>query len=82
MNYTNETIQKLILERDAIVEKYNRQIQDEINKEKAKYKFSWKRFGFLLLLVVGIPLMYELNKMIFPPDSIFIWEFYERIFTK
>lgn len=76
MGYTNEKIKKLIEERDSIIYKFNKEINDEIQKEKAKYKFSWKRFslmiGTLLLMIVGI----KINEQLFPKTSIWSWEYY------
>lgn len=76
MEYTNDKIKQLIEERNAIIDKYNREIQNEINKEKAKYKFSWKRFLLMIGVVVFMIVAIELNKKIFPKTSIWSWEFY------
>jgi hypothetical protein len=76
MEYTNEKIKQLLAERDAIVEKYNREIQSEVNKEKARYKFSWKRFLLMIGAVVFMVVAFELNKKIFPITSIWSWEYY------
>lgn len=76
MGYTNDKIKKLIAEKKAIVERYDREIQNEIDKEKARYKFSWKRF---LLMIAAIALMvtfFELNKRLFPKTSIWSWDYY------
>jgi hypothetical protein len=44
MEYKNDKIKQLLAERNAIIEKYNLEIKNEIAKEKAKYKFNWKLF--------------------------------------
>ena len=76
MKYTNNKIEQLIAERNAAIEKYNREIQNEIDKEKAKYKFSWKRFlimiGTVVLMLIGV----EAKKKIFPKTSIWSWGYY------
>ena len=44
MEYKNDKIKQLLAERNAIIEKYNFEIKNEIAKEKAEYKFNWKLF--------------------------------------
>lgn len=72
--YTNDRIKELINQRNEL----NRQIASEVEKEKAKYKFSWKRF----LLMVGLFVLFitaiELNKKLFPKTSIWSWEYYKK----
>jgi len=76
MKYTNNRIKQLIAERNTIIEKYNREIQNEIDKEKSNYKFSWKRFSLMILAVVFLIVAFEVNKKIFPKTSIWSWEYY------
>lgn len=76
MEYTNDKIKQLIKERDNAIERYDDEIQKEIEKEKAKYKFSWKRF---LLVVGGIVIIisaFYFNKKTFPQTSIWSWDYY------
>ena len=77
MEYTNDKIKQLLLERNITIEKYNREIQNEIDKEKAKYKFSWKRFLLMIGAVVFMVVAVELNNKIFPKTSIWNWEYYK-----
>lgn len=76
MEYTNDKIKQLIAKRNAIVEKYNREIQDEIEKEKARYKLDWKRLFLMIGAVVFMLFAFEINKKIFPKTSIWSWEYY------
>lgn len=76
MEYTNEKIKKLIEERDSIVYKLNKEINDEIQKEKAKYKFNWKRFSLFVLTIIFCISSIEINHRIFPKTSIWSWEYY------
>ena len=76
MEYTNDKIKQLLAERNATIEKYNCEIQNEIAKEKAKYKFSWKRFLLMIGAVVFMVIAIEVNKKIFPKTSIWSWEYY------
>jgi len=75
MRYKNDKIKQLLAERNAMIEKYNLEIKNEIAKEKAKYKFNWKLF--LLTIVGGVffPIAIEVNKKIFPKTSIWSWEY-------
>lgn len=70
--YTNDKIKELIKQRNEL----NRQIANEVEKEKAKYKFSWKRFllmiSILTLCISGL----HFNKKLFPKTSIWSWEYY------
>lgn len=76
MEYTNAKIKRLIEERNSIVSKLNKEINEEIQKEKAKHKFSWERFslmiGALLLMIVGI----TINEQLFPKTYIWSWGYY------
>ena len=74
--YTNEKIKRLIEERKSIIEKYDAEIREEIEREKAKYKFSWKRFLLMVLCVFVLFTLVEVNKKIFPPTSIWSWKYY------
>ena len=78
MIYSNDKIEKVIEERDRKISSYNYEIEKEIEKEKAKYIFSWKRF----LLIIAIPLVIviarKINKQIFPETSIWSWEYYMK----
>jgi len=76
MEYTNDKIKKLIEERDAIVSKFNKEINDEIQKEKSNYKFRWDRFSLMILTVVFIVIEIEVNEKIFPNSSIWSWNYY------
>ena len=80
MEYSNEKIKKLIEERDRKVSEMDSEIEKEIQKEKAKYKFSWKRFLFLVAMVIVPAIMFKLNAMIFPKTSIWSWEHYSSGF--
>jgi len=44
MEFSNEKIKALIAERDKKVSEMDREILSEIEKEKAKHHFSWRRF--------------------------------------
>ena len=70
--YGNDKIRKLVSQRDIL----NIQIEHEIKKEKAKYKFSWKRFLLMIAIVFGIPFSVYVNVKIFPNNSIFSWNHY------
>lgn len=79
MEYRNEKIDRLINERDRKIRELDAEIQKEIEKEKAKYKFSWKRFGLVMcifLMPVFIHVAVHVNKKIFPKTSIWSWEHY------
>lgn len=76
MRYTNRKIEQLIKERNDTVEKYNRKIENEIEKEKSKYKFSWKRFSLVIILPIAILTAIYINKVLFDETSIWSWEFY------
>lgn len=75
MKYTNDKIKQLIAERDSVIEKYNRKIQFEIDLEKRKYKFSWKRF-LMVVATCLMPLYVYINVKIFPDKSIWSWNHY------
>lgn len=76
MKYTNDKIEQLIAERNDAIQKYNRKIQNEIDKEKAKHKFSFSRFSLLIGGCIFIVMAFELNKKMFPKTSIWSWEYY------
>ena len=76
MEYNNNKKKKLIEERDAIVSKFNKEINDEIQKEKSNYKFRWDRFSLMILTVVFIVIEIEVNEKIFPNSSIWSWNYY------
>ena len=76
MNFSNDKIQKLLSERNSAIEKYNREIQKEIDIENAKHYFSWKRFLCMIGLVLFIVFAFEINKKIFPKTSIWGWRHY------
>jgi hypothetical protein len=76
MEYTNDEIKRLITERDAILEDYNKRIHSEILKEKAKYRLD-KKALFLLLFVTIFPFIgFSVNKSIFPKTSIWSWTYW------
>jgi len=77
VEYTNDKIKNLIEERNKAIQNYDSEILKEIAKEKAKYKFSWKRFLFMIGAVVFMVLAVEINKKIFPKTSIWSWEYYQ-----
>lgn len=76
MEYSNNKIKQLIEQRNKIVSRLDSEINREIEKEKMKYKFSWKRF----LMVVGIfvipAITIKLNHRIFSNDLIWSWNYY------
>lgn len=76
MNYTNQIIKRLVAERDALIEKYNKEIRKEIAKEKALRKINWKWVFLLVASVTAMVVFRELNKHIFPPTSIWSWAYY------
>ena len=76
MRYTNDKIEKLIAERDAKFEEYNRGIQKEIEKERAKYTFSYKRLVLMIGSLAFMVFAFQLNKKVFPKTSIWSWEHY------
>lgn len=76
MEYTNDKIKKLIEERDAIVSKFNKEINEEIQKEKSKYKFSWKRFSLMIVAIVFMVIGVKVNEKLFPKTSIWSWDYY------
>lgn len=76
MRYSNDKINKMISERDSMIEKYNREIQNEIDKEKSKYKFSWKRFLLMIGSVILIIAAIQINEKIFAKTSIWSWQYY------
>lgn len=76
MEYTNDKIKQLIAERNALIEKYNKEIRKEIAKEKALYKIDWKWVFLFVASVTAMVVFPELNKHIFPPTSIWSWVYY------
>ncbi len=76
MSYSNEKIERLIAERNKKMSELDYEIQKEIEKEGAKHKFSWKRFGLLLFIMIVPFLAYELNHKLFSSDSIWSWEYF------
>lgn len=78
MEYTNNKIKQLIKDRDALIQKYNNEIQKEIEKEKGKYYFSYKHFFLMVGSIVFMLLAVEANKKIFPKTSIFSWGYYAK----
>jgi hypothetical protein len=77
MKYTNDKIKQLIAEKDKLNSEFNYKINREIEKEKAKYKFSWKRFLLMIGMAVLLFSAFELNKKLFPKTSIWSWEYYK-----
>ncbi len=77
MEYSNEKIKHLIRERDLKISVLNKEIHDEIQKEKANYKFSWKRFSLFVLSIVLCISAIEINQRIFHKDSIWSWSYYK-----
>ncbi len=77
MEYSNEKIKRLIQERDLKILALNKEIRDEIKKEKANYKFSWKRFLLFILMITLFISAVEINRRIFPKDSIWSWSYYK-----
>ncbi len=78
--YSNDTIKKLIARRDQKILEMNCEIEKEIQKEKAKHRFSWSRFllmVFIFLLPFMSKKMCEWNAKIFPPNSIWSWNYYK-----
>ena len=78
MAYTNEKIKRLIAERNAAIDKYDREIRAEIEKEKSNYKFSWKHFLLTVGAIVFFFVAIQANKRIFPKTSIWSWAYYEE----
>ena len=76
MNYTNDKIKQLIEERDREFARFNAEIQKEIQKERANYRFSWKRLGLLLMVIIMPLAMVKINSKIFPKSSIWSWSHY------
>ena len=70
--YTNDKIKSLVNQRNEL----NRQIANEIDKEKAKYKFSWKTFLLMLSIFIFIPFAVYINGILFDEDSIWSWSNY------
>ncbi len=75
--YSNEKIKRLIEERDSKISSLNKEIQNEIEKEKLKYKFSYGRFSLFILGIAFVIFAMEVNAKIFPKDSIWSWEYYK-----
>lgn len=76
MQYTNNKIKKLIEERDLIIRKFNEEIDNEIQKEKANYKFRWDRFSLMIIAIVFLVIAVEVNEKLFPKTSIWSWGYY------
>lgn len=76
MQYTNYKIKQLISERDASVERYNREIQKEIEKEKAKYVFKWGRLILMIVTFIWFYTAFYLNSLLFEKHSIWSWQFW------
>lgn len=76
MEYRNDKIDRLIKERDEKIRELDREINKEIAKEIAKYKFSLKRFSFMVGCIILMFTCYHYNKVIFPKTSIWSWEYY------
>lgn len=74
--YSNEKIKRLIEERNRIISSLDAEIEQEIQKEKAKYKFSWKMFLLVMSIIILPPIMVKINSKIFPKDSIWSWHYY------
>lgn len=74
--YLNEKAKQLIAERDNKISYYNHEIEKEIQKEKARHKFSWKRFLLVVFIFIMPPAMSQLNTKIFPKTSIWSWDYY------
>ncbi len=75
--YSNEKIKRLIRERDMKVLVLNKEIHDEIQKEKARHVFSLKRFSLMMCLLILPFIAYKINTKIFPKDSIWSWDYYK-----
>ncbi len=80
MEYSNDKIKKLIKERNRKVSEMDSEIQKEIEKEKAKYKFSWPRFLFMISAVIICVGAIQLNAKLFPKTSIWSWDHYSAGF--
>ena len=76
MEYTNDKIKNLIKERDSFVSKINKEINEEIQKEKANYKFRWDRFSLMIIAIVFLVIAVEVNEELFPKTSIWSWQYY------
>jgi len=76
MKYTNCKIKKLIEERDLIIRKFNEEIDNEIQKEKANYNFKWDRFSLMIIAIVVLVIAVEVNEKLFPKTSIWSWDYY------
>lgn len=74
--YTNEKIKKLIEDRNKQISYFDHEIEKEIEKERARYKFSWKNFCIVLAITIVPFMMYKINIKIFPKDSIWSWDYY------
>ena len=72
MKYTNDKIKKLIAQREAI----EQEIEKEYEIEKAKYKFSWKRFFILIMMFIVMVTGVHINGKLFKKGSICSWETY------
>ena len=79
MEFSNEKIKALIAERNKKVLELDREILSEIEKEKAKYEFSWKRFLLMIGCVAWFVLAVNLNSKLFPKTSIWSWDHYKTI---
>ena len=72
----NEKIDRLIDERNKIISALDQEIEKEIQKEEAKYEFSWKRFVLLVSSIILLISMFRLNEVLFPKTSIWSWDYY------
>jgi len=70
--YSNEKIKNLLEERNRI----DSEIENEIQKERAKYKFIWKRLILLVIICAAVPVMLEINEAIFTSTSIWSWQYW------
>ena len=76
MNVSNERIKQLIRNRDDKISYFNNEIKKEIEKERAKRKFCWKRFALLLFILIMPFVFLKINVKVFQNDSIWSWSHY------
>lgn len=76
MQFSNEKIERLINERNRKIAEMNREIQNEIDKERKRHQFSWPRFLMLLAMIIVPIVMFKLNGRLFPKESIWSWGHY------
>lgn len=74
--YTNEKIKELIAKRNKKISELDREIENERRKERARYKFSWKRFLFMLAMVITSFVMIKINYKAFPKETILSWRYW------